>query len=86
MLIEWTLLNDIRNHNGDFKCKAILKLRQKQFNILSSEYSKFLIYNKPSFATKNSAEVCMDIAFAKKILRSSYFNGHHFTKTNSCNS
>ena len=38
-------------------------------NILNSVYSKFLInnliYNNPSFATINSAEVCLDIEFAK---------------------
>ena len=39
--------------NGDCKCKTALKLLQKQFNILNSEYSKFLIYNNPSFATTN---------------------------------
>ena len=39
-LIEGMLLNDIRNpiKNGDFKCKTTLKLHQKQFNILNSEY------------------------------------------------
>ena len=53
-LIEGMLLNDIRNpiKNGDFKCKTTFKLHQKRFNILTSEYSKFLIYNNPSFATK----------------------------------
>ena len=56
MLIEWILLNDIRNpiKNGDFKCKTTFKLHQKQFNIITSEYSKFLTYNNPSFATKLS--------------------------------
>ena len=44
--------------NGDFKRKTTLKLNQKQFNILTSEYSKFLIYNNPSFATTNPTEVC----------------------------
>ena len=69
MLIEGMLLNKIQKpiKNGDFKCKTALKLRQKQFNILTSEYSKLLIYmfNNPSFTTTNSAEVCLDIAFAK---------------------
>ena len=67
MLIEGMLLNDIRNliKNGHFKCKTTLKLHQKQFNILTSEYSKFLIFNNPSFATTNSAEFCLDVAFAK---------------------
>ena len=54
----------IQIKNGDFKCKATLKLYQKQLNILTSEYSKFLIYN-PSYATTNFAEVYLDIAFAK---------------------
>ena len=65
MLIEWTLLNEFEApiKIGDFKCKAIHKLRQKQFNILSDEYWKLLIYNNPSFATTNFAEVCLDIAF-----------------------
>ena len=67
MLIEGMLLNDIRNpiKNGDFKCKATLKLHQKQFNILTSEYLKFLTYNNPSFAITSSAEVCLEITFAK---------------------
>ena len=50
-----TFQNPIKN--GDFKCKTVLKLRQKQFNILNSEYSKYLIYNNPSFAATNSTEV-----------------------------
>ena len=41
--------------NDDFKCKTTLKLRQKQFNILKNEYTKFLTYNDPSFVTTNSA-------------------------------
>ena len=67
MLIEGMLLNDIRNpiENSDFKYKTTLKLHQKQFNILTSEYSKFLIHNNPSFASRNFAEVYLDIAFAK---------------------
>ena len=57
----------IRNPNqkGDLKSKTIDKLRQKQFNILNDEYWKFFIYNNPSFATTNFAEVHLDIAFAK---------------------
>ena len=49
MLMEWTLLNEFENpiKNDGFKCKTTLKLSQKQFNILHSEYSKFLIYNNP---------------------------------------
>ena len=31
--------------------KLSIKLRQKQFNILNNECSKFLIYNNPSFTT-----------------------------------
>ena len=48
---------------GDFKCKTSHKLRQKQFNIPNDEYWKLLIYNNPSFAATNFAEVCLDIAF-----------------------
>ena len=48
---------------GDFKCKTTHKLHQKQFNILNNKYWKFLIYNNPSFATTNFAEICLDIAF-----------------------
>ena len=67
MLTEGMLLNDTQNpvKNGDFKCKTTPKLHQKQFNILISKYSKFLIYNNPSFTTTNYAEVCLDIAFTK---------------------
>ena len=54
--------------NGDFKYKTIVKLRQKQFNIINSKYSKFLIYNNHSFAIKNSPEVCFVITFAKILL------------------
>ena len=37
MLIEWTLLNEFETpiKRGDFRCKTIHKLRQKQFNILT---------------------------------------------------
>ena len=88
MLIEGMLLNDIRNpiKNGDFKCKTTLKLHQKQFNILTSEYSKFLIYNNPSFATKLRRSLFGHRIRQKKIRRSSYFNDHHFAKTSSGNS
>ena len=67
MLIEWTLLNEFKIpiKKGEFKCKTTHKLRQKQFNILNDEYWKLLIYNNPSFATTNFAEVCLDIVFAK---------------------
>ena len=51
--------------NVEFKCKTTLKLRQKQFNILNSKYLKLLIYNNPSFTTTKSAEVFLDITFAK---------------------
>ena len=70
ILIEWILLNDIRNpiKNGNFKCKTTLKLHQKQFNTLTSECSRFLIYNNPSFATK---------------LRRSLF-GHRIRQTKFC--
>ena len=65
MLIEWTFLNEFetRIKKGDFKCKTIHKLHQKQFNIINDKYWKFLAYNDPSFATTNFAEVCLDIAF-----------------------
>ena len=72
--------------NGYFKCKTALELRQKQFNNLNSEYLKFLIYDNPSFATTKSAEVCLDIAFAKISSAIFLFRSHHFAKTNSCNS
>ena len=72
--------------NSDFKCKTVLKLCQKQFNILNSEYSKFLIYHNPSFATTKSAEVCLDVAFAKINSAIFLFYSHHFAKTNSYNS
>ena len=73
----------IKNH---FKCKSALKLRKKQFNILEGECSKFFIYNDPSFATTKFAEACLDIAFAKINSAIFLFHGHHFAKTNSCNS
>ena len=78
MLIEWTLLNDIRNpiKNRDFKCKATLKFCEKQFNIVNSEYSKFFLYNNLLFITANSAEDFLDFEFVKI----NYFNGHHFVK------
>ena len=65
MLIEWTLLNEFKTpiKKGDLKCKTTHKLRQKQFDVLNDEYWKFLIYNNPSFATTNFAEVCLDFAF-----------------------
>ena len=44
---SWVLLNDTRNPNQ----KSSIKLRQKQFNILNNEYSKFLIYNNASLTT-----------------------------------
>ena len=73
----------IKNH---FKSKSALKLRQKQFNILNNKYSKFLINNNPSFATTKPAEIHLDIAFAKINFVILLFYGHHFAKTNSCNS
>ena len=65
MLIEWTLLNEFETpiKIGHFKCKKTHKLPRKQFNILNNEYWKLLIYNNPSFATRNFAEICLDIAF-----------------------
>ena len=68
------------------KCKSSLKFRQKKFNILNSEYSKFLIYNNPSFAITKSAGVSLDIAFVKINSAIFLFYDHHFAKTNSCNS
>ena len=68
-----------------FKSKSALKLRRKQFNILNNKYSKFLINNNPSFAKTKSAEIRLDIAFAKINSVIFLFYGHHFTKTNSCN-
>ena len=53
----------INSTKGDFKCKTTHKLHRKQFNVLNDEYWKFFIYNNPSFATTNFAEVCLDIAF-----------------------
>ena len=54
MLIEWMLLNEFETpiKKGDFNCKTTHKLGQKQFNILSNKYWKFLIYNNPLFATR----------------------------------
>ena len=54
-----------QSKNGYFECKITLKLHQKQLNILTSNYSKFLIYNNPSFTTTISTELCLGIAFAK---------------------
>ena len=70
MLIEWTLLNEFETPMkiGHFKCKKTDKLPRKQFNILNNVYWKLLIYNNPSFATRNFAEVCLDIAFDFKFL------------------
>ena len=59
------LLNDIWPPNQKSPCKLALKLHQKQFNILNCEYSKFLIYNNPSFEAAKSAEVCLNITFVK---------------------
>ena len=73
----------IKNH---FNCKSALKLRQKQFNILKSKYSKFLIYNNPPFTITKSEEVCLDITFAQINSAIFLFYDHHFAKTNSCNS
>ena len=67
MLIEWMMDAPRRiptpTKKGDVKCKTTHELHQKQFNILNDKYWKFLIYNNPSFATTNFAEVCLDIAF-----------------------
>ena len=88
MLIGWTLLNEFKTpiKKDDFKCKTTYKLHQKQFSLLNNDYWKLLIYIDPPFTTTIFAEICLDIAFAKIISWSSYFNDHHFAKTSSCNS
>ena len=40
-----------------------LSVKQLINAVKNDEYWKFLIYNNPSFATKNFAEVCLDIGF-----------------------
>ena len=58
-------MNSKPSKKGDLKSKTTHKLCQKQFNILNDEYWKFLIYNNPSFATTNFAEVSLDTALPK---------------------
>ena len=65
--MEWTISNEFETpiKKSDFKCKTTYKHRQKQFNILNYEYWKFLIYNNPSFTTRNFVDICLEISFTK---------------------